>query len=204
MLTKQVPEAHAFLRKATSRLHNRVDRGSVLTSLTAPGLTRELYRTAMLALRLAYEEIDSALAPATAACPTGLSAYIPRVPFIDRDLAAMDAGPDTSRPAPERGRLQSPGTQAAYLGMRYVVEGAQLGGRLIYRHLDLAFGTELNEFGSFWKPGAIPQSSWPDLLRSLSLIATRNALADAAWAARTTFRHMELHLAVAGPESHHG
>jgi heme oxygenase len=198
VLIKQVPEAHAFLRKATSRLHKRVDCGSVLTSLTIPGVTRDLYRTAMLALRLAYQEIDSALIQAGTACPGSLSAYTPRVPAIDRDLAAMDARPDRSRSEPGQVPLPSPKTQAAYLGMRYVVEGAQLGGRIIYSRLYLAFGAELNRFGSFWIPGAIPQSSWPDLLRSLALLVTRESLADAARASRATFRQMEMHLAVAG------
>ena len=176
VLMKQVPETHAFLRKATSRLHKRVDRGSVLTSLTSPGVTRDLYCTAMLGLRLAYEEIDSALISASAACPRGLSAYTPRVPAIDRDLAAMNASSENLRSEPGRARLKSPETQSAYLGMRYVVEGAQLGGRVIYGHLYLTFGAELNRCGSFWLPGAIPQSSWPDLLKSLALIITRESL----------------------------
>jgi len=90
-----------------------------------------------------------------------------------------------------------PNTEADYLGMRYVVEGAQLGNRLIYNHLRATFGDQLREFGSFWMPGSVLQSSWPSLLKSLARMESRESLAAAARTARATFRHMEQYLAVA-------
>jgi heme oxygenase len=80
--------------------------------------------------------------------------------------------------------------------MRYVVEGAQLGSRVIQRSLREAFGPGLGEFGSFWTPDVAWQQCWPAVLGELARLETRETLAAAARAARLTFRHMELCLAV--------
>jgi heme oxygenase len=201
-LVKAVPSGHLFLRRATSRLHQRIDQGSVLTVLTIPGLTLYLYRGAMISLRRAYEEVDWQLAQGCASCPAGLPPYIPRVPGINRDLTALGVIPHDLRAPSGHSRLaghsglKAPDTEAAYLGVRYVVEGAQLGSRVIYGHLREAFGERLNEFGTFWTPGSIPQCSWPHLLRILGRMESRESLAAAARAARMTFRHMAANLAV--------
>jgi heme oxygenase len=201
-LVKALPLSHVFLRRATSRLHQRIDQGSVLTVLTIPtGVTLDLYRAAMLSLKRAYEEIDALLVQACAWCPADLPPFIPRVPFINRDLNALGvipgliAGliPNDLCPASGHSALDS---EAAYLGVRYVVEGAQLGSRVIYGHLHKAFGGELSEFGTFWTPGSIMQGSWPQLLKILGRMESRDSLAAAARAARTTFRLMAAHLAV--------
>jgi heme oxygenase len=80
--------------------------------------------------------------------------------------------------------------------MRYVVEGAQLGGRVIHRRLLEAFGVGFQEFGSFWSPDPAIQSSWPAVLKSLTRVESRDSLAEAARSARSTFRHMKIYLAV--------
>jgi heme oxygenase len=201
-LVKAVPSGHLFLRRATSRLHQRIDQGSVLTVLTIPGVTLDLYRGAMLSLQRAHEEIDWLLVQACAWCPAGLPPYIPRVPGINRDLTALGVNAHDLRSASGHSRLAGyrglkvPDTEAAYLGVRYVVEGAQLGSRVIYGHLHEAFGGRLSEFGTFWTPGSILQCSWPHLLKILGRMESRESLAAAARAARMTFRHMAANLAV--------
>jgi len=92
--------------------------------------------------------------------------------------------------------LKARDTEAAFLGVRYVVEGAQLGSRVIYGHLREASGERLNEFGTFWTSGSIPQCSWPHLPRILGRMESRQSLAAAARAAHMTFRHMAANLAV--------
>jgi heme oxygenase len=168
----------------------------VLTVLTLPGVTLDLYRGAMLSLERAYEEIDWLFAQASAWCPAGLPPYIPRVPGIHRDLTALTVIPHGPPPAALYRRLKAPDTEAAYLGMRYVVEGAQLGSRVIYGHLHKSFGERLSEFGTFWTPDLTLQSVWPHLLKILGGMESRHALAAAARAARMTFRHMAANLAV--------
>jgi heme oxygenase len=85
--------------------------------------------------------------------------------------------------------------------VRYVVEGAQLGSRVIHSHLHEAFGGRLSEFGTFWTPGSILQCSWPHLLKILGRIESRESLAAAAGAARMTFRHMVTNLALSEMKS---
>jgi heme oxygenase len=194
-MVKVLPSVHVFLRRATSRLHRRIDHGSVLTVLTIPtAVTLDLYREAMLSLQHAYEEIDGLLVQACAWCPAALPPYVPRVPSINRDLNALGVIPH-DLPARRR-RLAVPETEAAYLGVRYVVEGAQLGSRVIYGHLHEAFGRRLSEFGTFWTPGSTLQCSWPHLVKILARMESRESLAAAARAARMTFRHMAANLAV--------
>jgi heme oxygenase len=196
MLRATAPSAHSFLRRATNRLHHRIDQTSVLAALTIQGVTLDLYRTAMQSLERAYREIDRLLLRGSDLCPTSLPLYTPRVPRINRDLIALKMPRENWRPAQPHPQLMMPNSEAAYLGMRYVVEGAQLGNRLIYSHLRAAFGDQLRDFGSFWMPGSVLQSSWPSLLKTLSTMESRESLAAAARTARATFRHMELYLAV--------
>ena len=194
MLRGTVPPAHSFLRRATSRLHGRIDQTPVLAALTNPGVTLDIYRTAMLALRRAYEEIDCLLLKNAGLCPEDLPQYVARIPLISRDLSELGVtNPGDSRATGFE--LRSPDTEAAYLGMRYVVEGAQLGSRFIHRHLHAAFGDDLRDFGSFWMPGSVLQGSWPEVLKSLAQMESRASLATAVHAARRTFQHMEHQLA---------
>ena len=167
----------------------------MLTVLTIPGITLDLYRRAMLSLERAYEDIDWQFAQAPTWCPAGLAPYSPRAGGIHRDLAALGVVSHGPRPAAPHLGLKAPDTEAAYLGMRYVVEGAQLGSRVIYGHLHKAFGERLSEFGTFWTPDPTLQSIWPHLLKILGRLESRDSLAAAARAARMTFRHMAANLA---------
>jgi heme oxygenase len=175
-------------------MHGRIDQASVLTLLTVPGVTLDLYRTAMQSLKLAYEEIDRLLVDHCGLCPADVPSYTPRGPRIHSDLIALNAGPLNPSGAWTGRGLRGLKTEAAYLGMRYVVEGAQLGSRVIYGHLRMTFGEKLDGFGSFWAPDPARESSWPGVLRSLAQVKSRNSLAAAALTARVTFRHMEHYL----------
>jgi heme oxygenase len=154
-----------------------------------------LYRIAMQCLQRAYRDIDSLLLQSIHLCPPVVPPYSPRVPGIYRDLLALNASPDEPPVTEPYSGLKAPQTEAAYLGMRYVVEGAQLGSRIVHNHLYTAFGDQLREFGSFWTPGSALQSSWPGVLKGLDRVDSRQSLADAVRSARLTFRHMELYLA---------
>lgn len=195
-IRETLPAAHSLLRRATRRLHHQIDSTSVLAALTISGVTPDLYRTSMQFLKQTYEQIDSVLFLATHHCPKDLPLYTPRVPSLERDLAALDAqfhNPLWKRP---KIGLKVPGTEASYLGMRYVVEGAQLGSRFIYGHLHTAFGDGIHEFGTFWTPGSFPQGDWQCLVQCLGRIDSRQGLVDAVRAARLTFRYMQLCLCI--------
>ncbi len=195
MQVRAVPSAHSFLQQATKRLHTRIDQTSVLALLTIPGVTLDLYGTAMQSLERAYREIDRALLRSCGLCPAGVPLYIPRGPGLNRDLLALNLPSDGLRRGTPYTALKVPDSEAAYLGMRYVVEGAQLGSRFIYGHLYRNFGDKLSVFGSFWIPGSDLQGSWPMVVKSLARMDSRASLAASARAARVTFRHMERFLA---------
>ncbi|MEO8660393.1 MAG: biliverdin-producing heme oxygenase [Bryobacteraceae bacterium] len=192
------PRAHDVLRQATARLHRRTDQSSLLSVLMKPEVTIQSYRTAMRALQGAYREIDVLLLKGAGYCPGQLPAYVPRVPAIRRDLTELGPGVDAGdrQPAQPIARLNEPTSEAAYLGMRYVVEGAQLGSRLIYRHLLGVFGEDIGRIGSFWILSSTPKNTWPDLMRELERVGSRDSLASAVQSARRTFRHMAQYLDV--------
>lgn len=197
---RQTPVSHTLLRRGTHRLHVRIDKTSVLAPLIRSGVTLPVYATAMLALKQAYEEVDSALLQSSALCPKGLGSYTPRVPRIERDLRGLNVRLGSLRSPHVGAGLKPPQTEAAYLGIRYVVEGAQLGGRFIFGQLCCTFGAGIHEFGTFWNPEAYPQGSWPSLLKSLSRVESREELASCVRTARQTFRHMDACLRGNGSE----
>jgi heme oxygenase len=145
-----------------------IDRNSAIAHLTAPGVTLELYVAAMRALKGAYRGIDFLFLRSRDLYPPGVLPYIPRVPGIDRELSALGGLSDDTSGDRRDEKLSAPESEAAYLGMRHVVEGEQIGSRLVYRHLQETFGEEPVVFGSFWVPDSLVQSSWPGVLTALS------------------------------------
>jgi len=182
------PEAQMFLFRATARFHKRLDHDSVLASLVRPSVTWGDYLSAMKALERSYRQIDASLLRGAAMCPPGLPPYLPRGASLQRDLLVLKASPALPWISPQAA-LAVPDSSAAYLGMRYVVEGAQLGSRVIHRALYKAFGDTFEAAGSFWSPEAPWQGSWPCVADGLSQLESRQALASAARAARQSFRH---------------
>jgi heme oxygenase len=177
-----------FLFRATGRLHKRLDQDSVLAPLVRPGVTWGHYLAAMKVLERAYRRIDECLLEGAALCPAGLPPYLPRGASLRRDLLLLQASP-AARWISHQAALAVPDSSAAYLGMRYVVEGAQLGSRVIHSALSKIFGDTFEAAGSFWSPEAPWQGSWPFVANGLLQLESRPSLASAARAARQSFRH---------------
>lgn len=152
----------------------------------------------MCALRRAYEPLDSLLLAGSSFCPSGLLPYTARVPSIERDLTVLALGLENLNADAPDVNLAPPASAAAYLGVRYVVEGAQIGSRFIYHHLRSRFGDDLREFGTFWMSASDAPGCWTGVLQSLADLDSRESVAVAARAARTVFRHMGSCLIVNG------
>jgi heme oxygenase len=182
------PQAQMFLLRATGRLHKRLDQDSVLASLVRPGVTWGQYLAAMKALERSYRPIDASLLQGAALCPDGLPPYLPRGATLRRDLLVLNEFPDVPWISHQTA-LAVLDSSSAYLGMRYVVEGAQFGSRMIHRALYKTFGGTFEAAGSFWSPDAPWQGSWPSVASGLSQLESRQSLASAARAARQSFRH---------------
>ncbi|MBT8438933.1 MAG: biliverdin-producing heme oxygenase [Gammaproteobacteria bacterium] len=177
-----------LLQAGTSRLHSKLDKFSKLSLLIQPDCNLHQYTDAMCRLAQAYKLLDQALWAATSYNPKGLFEYQPRSSWLERDLIAlgkklpMDF--DATLPLPP------PSSTGSYLGMRYVAEGAQLGGQVITKKLlssDLA--SQLDTIGSFWTDFSQPANQWPAFLDSLEQLQYRKEIAHAIRSARVTFKH---------------
>ena len=200
-----------MLRRATRRQHERLDAISLLTPLLSAEVGLAGYQTAMVAMLRAYQQVDACLLQAPPAAhmtqTATLSPYRPRSPAIRHDLQAMgialqpascaatEATAATVAAVPTA-TLHMPTSLAAYLGMRYVVEGAQFGNRVIGRNLQAAFGPAAVEICSAWLPGADAGNGWPDVMAALSTLDSRRDVAAALHGARRMFDYFSVQLCV--------
>lgn len=178
--------ALSLIRKSTRRLHAKLDKDSVMSVLASPLCNVHSYQRAMRGLAIAYQHVDSALISAHIHCPAELMVYHPRLPFILADLSAMGL----LQPDMQVANILVPSSRAEYLGMRYVIEGAQLGSRVIERNLSQSdIASLLTNARQFWSSGLAWQRGWPLLLNQLSTLQNRTELAQSVRAARSTFQH---------------
>lgn len=187
------PSVLTVLRVQTSPLHKRLDERSLLTPLMHPQCRLTDYISATQALWSAYQEVDFCLQDGAQFAPPVLPGYQPRSPLLASDLDYLEA-PLGSAMASELPPIQC---RAAYLGVRYVVEGAVLGARLIRRALgESAIAAAMPLEACFWTRVQSAQSAWPVLMRELD--QSRDALVSrqAAESACIVFTRFIQHLKV--------
>lgn len=181
------PSASAALlliRRVTTPMHKRLDEGSILSCLAREDCSLLDYQRAMLGLAVAYQQADVALNSSPVGARSGLSTYTPRLPLIESDLAALGIAWEASS-AP----VVVPTTWASYLGMRYVVEGASLGAKVIARNLASApIAAQLPQTPVFWMSSPPWQGCWPVMMQELSGLSSLSEQVQAAKAARSMFR----------------
>lgn len=174
------------LRKRTTPLHARLDSLSDLTVLLAPGCSLVDYKKATMSLAAAYRGVDSGLAKGARHCPPALPAYIPRLPHLVADIQRLGF----TAPASPVLELSAPSSNASYLGMRYVIEGSNLGARVIYRALqNSAIAQSIVVDKCYWSLAQTWQTAWPALLRQLADLRTHDEWDEAANSACLVFEH---------------
>ncbi|RFC39655.1 MAG: Heme oxygenase [Candidatus Nitrotoga sp. CP45] len=175
-----------FIRDCTSPLHAKLDKDSLLSKIARADCSYAEYQMAMCGLARAYQQIDIALLAGAPYCPAGLPSYVARVPFLLADLQQMGI----TSPAVPDSLLTPPSNCASYLGMRYVIEGANLGAKVIAINLSRSgISTQIMLANSFWSNTNPWQNCWPIMVRMLAVLQSRAEIAQSAWAARLTFRH---------------
>jgi heme oxygenase len=115
-----------------------------------PGLTLEHYRRHLEALYGFYGPLEAMLAPHLSNLPELRASERRKLPLLARDLCALghDAA-SLTRLAGSSWLPPLPGVPEA-LGCCYVLEGATLGGQLIFRHLQRHFaGIPAGDFAFF-------------------------------------------------------
>lgn len=136
----------AFLRARTRAAHARVERVPMLARLLAPDLTRDEYISVLLAMHGFHAAIEPVIAAALRTLPPACQlldgAALGR---LAADLAWFGVQPASRLP-----RVPALASVHAGLGALYVVEGANLGGRVIARRVADTLGVSAGRGGSFY------------------------------------------------------
>lgn len=188
------------VRDGTRRRHRQLDRQSALTRLARPDCSLTEYQAALEGLARAYGRVDHVLAAGEGYRPVGLAPYRARSPLIDSALSAL-AG--STLPPARFAAGPAIDSTAAYLGCRYVVDGAQFGHAVIARALVRSeVATVLPEGAlSFWGARFLSPGEWRGLCHRLENVATRTEAAIATISARRLFELFKRCLAQAASEA---
>lgn len=189
----KIQDGLTLVRAATRRLHARVENESLLSAVISGEVSHAGYALILVRLSHLYTEVDRVLLLADRHRPAALSPYCPRAPRLIAESRALGY----SAAANELPRLPEPTGNGGYLGVRYVVDGAHFGNRLIARTLVSSPLARLLPPDSFWNTPFVAPEDWRGLCRQLENIEDRNQLADAARSARGVFWHFRRHLALA-------
>lgn len=114
-----------LLRSRTRRSHQAIDRHPLLAPLSEPAPDRAAYAGALAALHGPQAALERFILP-----KVPMKQFPPRLPALAADLAALGR-----EPWPLRARLPAVAGDAGIIGLLYVVEGANLGGAVLARHL---------------------------------------------------------------------
>jgi len=196
------PSARQYLHAATLVVHERLHRHPLLLPLSGHGLTRARYRTALMALFGFQAAAAHALTQATEQPTLRLvrhgdddadgATIAQRLTLLQRDLGALGL-PETTQARLPRAWLPVPGTIPAYWGIRYVVDGSALGGRVIARTVAARIGLDADSGLAYFEGvGAEAGAAWRRMCARMELdLGRANALTDAAETAMRTFQRLE-------------
>lgn len=167
MITKLTPEndLHAWLREQTRARHQTLDRSPLLHALLQPVLDPDTYLRCLRHLYAAHASTEVWLTGLAGHAPTALPAYQPRLPALREDIEQLarhvpGAACETAAPSWHDG-------VSAYLGIRYVLEGATQGARFITARLQKYCPQVLEKSQSYWDHQAHMSHHWHVLLEYL-------------------------------------
>lgn len=178
-------------RLYTARAHAALERHPVLARLVAPDCTGAEYARAVRSLATVYAGIDRLLLAAEPYRPAAVGPFRPRAPSLVAECAAMGSRVDPRKTAP----LPELAGVGAYLGARYVVDGAQLGHRQIAASLARSpVATVLDRPQSFWRTAFVYPDEWRKTREVMADLTDRREIAAAAVSARALFQYFHRHL----------
>lgn len=166
-------EVRSFLREQTSALHRELD------AIVGAFSNRAEYAHFLQGTFRHRAPVESALLESAAARS---SSWLPSklVPALKADLA------DLGVPLPTAEPLYLSNDMAAFLGAAYVLEGSALGGRVLVKGVDAAFGPEFGARYLSAQAGSL--DSWRSFLATLEGLE-RSEWAAAAHSAKAVFSH---------------
>lgn len=165
------------LQQHTRPLHRQLDGLTRIRALLDPALQLPQYLQIMTIHAAAYAPLEAAIARLEVAYGPGpLPPYAPRLPALVRDLRRLRS---VSRPvpeppdAPEAVRLGHMHSSPHYLGLRYVLEGATQGSRVIAPLLRANLPQIVPEAFDFWRGQRVLAMGWPAFCKALERTALR-------------------------------
>ncbi len=184
---------HQSLKESTRGAHDQIERNAVLKRLLADDLTKNEY-TAILARYLGFfhplEENLSSQPELRRNVPDFEARTKTRK--LEHDLAALGLSPEQIARLPRTERVPNAATFAKAIGVLYVCEGSNLGGRLIAKHLS-KFDFFRDETSSFFEiDPQVVGSRWKAFLDLLSALPQDSGfIGEASSAAGLTFSTLD-------------
>lgn len=168
---------HQQLKANTAVWHSKLDSTAVLRQLIRPELTLAQYVAALQGLLAAHSKVEHQLqqlaASAPEVCPAGLPAYRPRLPALRADLIRLGAIgeiPKAPRQLPTASVTQA---RAHYIGIRYVLEGASQGGKMLSTRISAQLPQLITQGAfSYWTQLEAASDDWTALSHYLAQPAT--------------------------------
>ena len=180
------------LKFATTGHHARVEAAFPSLAELATPLG---YAAALRALHGFHAAWEPAIWRAPGMEAADLGEHLRKLPLLERDLRALGIAP-CPVPAPDPGALDL----AAALGALYVLEGASLGGRVIYRHVAGPLGISPEHGGAYHHGyGDRTGPEWQAFGRAVEALVPHTAAAEDVVAGGVAcFAALEAWLAVPG------
>lgn len=171
---------HVWLRRQTQALHHQLDHSPLLQALMQPPLTPAVYVDCLRHLRAAHNITEPWIRALAGTKPSALPAYQSRLIALDHDIHALVHHFNiTPRPGPTFSSCQLPAAfdastepslrvrQSHYLGVRYVLEGASQGARVISARLQKSSPQLLEASSEYWLFQSRMMSNWKALTEQL-------------------------------------
>lgn len=177
--------AHAELFRLTRPWHDKLDSHPALAVLLAPGLQPDAYARVLQQLYACLQPCEAALAgwEQRSSAP-GRNDYQQRCAALARDIDALGEPVPAGLPA-----LQVE-SEAAYLGLRYVLEGAALGSARIRQQLQQQAPDLHAGILQYFALQEAQVARWPQFLQQLERLPDdATSLSAAAAAAVGVFTH---------------
>lgn len=149
-MTPSPESAMQQLRDSTREEHNRAEHHEFQQALVKGDLTRDRYEAWLGQMYLIHDALEAALREAgrqDKAIERVIHEYQYQVPYLLEDLGFFGIDPASIEPQPASQRFASlveRGKQdpLLLLGLHYVLEGSNNGGRFIARHVSKAYDLE--------------------------------------------------------------